>query len=79
MPAPVRFALMVDLDGPGPFLLPEMNNVVSFGTGKSGWPIIRFETAQGQDVLLPLAAEAINALKAEIQSWLRSPQNLLNR
>ena len=56
-----------------------MKNVVSFGNGTWDWPTVRFETLEGQDVLVPLAAEAINALKVEIQAWLRLPLNPLNQ
>lgn len=79
MSTPVPFARMLDLQGAGPFLLPRMKGVVSFGTGTWDWPVLRFESLQGQDVLVPLAAEAINALKVEIQNWLRLPQNPLNQ
>lgn len=78
-PAPVPFARMVDLQGTGPFLLPRMKGVVSFGNGTWDWPTVRFESLEGQDVLVPLAAEAINALKVEIQAWLRLPLNPLNQ
>jgi len=79
MSTPVPFARMLDLRGPGPFLLPRMKSVVSFGTGTWDWPVIRFESMQGQDVLVPLAAETINALKVGVQNWLRLPQNPLNQ
>lgn len=74
-----HFALLIDLDGPGPFLLPHMNSVASFRTGTSGCPILQFETTEGQNVLVPLTADAIGALTVEIQAWLESSQNSLNR
>ncbi|MGH7009118.1 MAG: hypothetical protein ACREEL_14820 [Stellaceae bacterium] len=37
--------------------------------------MLRFETEQGEEVLVPLAAEAVNALKLDLQTWLRLPEN----
>lgn len=72
---PVPLARPVDLRGKGPFQLPRMTGVLSFGSGPWEWPVLRFETEQGEEVLVPLAAEAVNALKLDLQTWLRLPEN----
>ena len=71
----VPFARPISLSGKGPFRLPRMKAVVSFGDGPWEWPIIRFQTVEGEEVIVPFAAEAVNALKIDIQAWLRQPGN----
>jgi hypothetical protein len=71
----VPFARIVDLQGNGPFQLARMKGVLSFGDGQPEWPTLHLETVHGQEVLIPLAAEAVNTLKLYIQQWLRLPGN----
>lgn len=74
----IPFAKAVELTGRGPFQLPKMRGAVSFGGATWDWPVLRLETIQGETVLVPLAAEAINALRLDIRRWLRDPENPLN-
>ncbi|MGH7249187.1 MAG: hypothetical protein ACREH9_13890 [Pseudomonadota bacterium] len=71
------FAQPVTLRGKGPFQLPRMKAVLSFGieSWEWEWPVLRFETLHGAQVLVPLAAEAVNALKIDLQNWLKLPNN----
>jgi hypothetical protein len=72
---PVPLARVVDLQGKGPFQLPRMKGVLSFGGGQPEWPTLRLETVNDQEVLIPFAAETVNTLKLYIQQWLRLPGN----
>lgn len=77
-PTPLPFAKSVELTGKGPFQLPRMKGVLSFGGTSWDWPVLRLETVNGDAVLVPLAAEAVNALRLDVQEWLRNPNNPLS-
>lgn len=74
---PVSFAYPVTLCGKGPFQLPRMKAVLSSGaeSWEWEWSVLRFEAQHGAQVLIPLAAKAVNALKLELQAWLKLPDN----
>lgn len=79
----VPFVRKVPLRGPGPFRLPKMKAFVSIDPGQAGeeWscPQLRFETEQGVEVFVPLAAEAVEALRDLASAWLALPHNPINR
>lgn len=75
---PIPFAKTVELTGKGPFQLPKMRGVLSFGGAAWDWPVLRLETVQGETVLIPIAAEAVNVLRLDVREWLRDSKNPLN-
>ena len=71
----VPFAQHVRLRGRGPFHLPRMKGVLSIGEKSWPWPLLRFESEQGEEVWVPLAAEAVQSLKLYLEAWQRLPDN----
>lgn len=79
MQSSVPFAHAVSLQGRGPFQLPRMKGVLSIDEKAPHWPLLRFESEQGEEVWVPLAAEAVRSLKVYIETWLRLPDNPLGK
>ena len=75
----VPFVRPVALQGPGPFQLPAMKDVKSLGEGTWDQPLLRYETEQGEEVWIPLAAAAVVALRDLADAWLMNPLNPINR
>jgi len=71
----VPFAQHVRLRGRGPFQLPRMKGILSIGEKSWPWPLLRFESEQGEEVWVPLAAEAVQSLKLYLEAWQRLPDN----
>jgi hypothetical protein len=69
----------VPLSGPGPFQLPKMRSVSSIDGGSWDTPALQLETEQGEEVWIPIAAEAMRTLRDLVQVWCFLPQNPLNR
>jgi hypothetical protein len=69
---------LVDLRGPGPFELPRMRSVVGIDGGTWETPLLRLETMQGEEVCIPISANAMVTLAELAQTWCLLPQNPLN-
>ena len=68
----------VHLSGQGPFELPKMRSVLSFGEGTRDTPVLRLGTERGEEVWIPIPADQVWALSQFAQAWLALPQNPLN-